>query len=51
MSETETPTEAKPRREKDKSDLVNDAMRTLRIPSYEAWDLTVEELDDKLKET
>lgn len=40
----------KPRREKDKSDLVNDAMRVLRMPSYEAWSLTVKELDTRLKE-
>lgn len=40
----------KPRSEKDKSDLVNDAMARLGMPSYEAWDLTVDELRDKLKE-
>lgn len=33
----------------DKSDLVNEAMRRLRIPSWEAWDMTVDELTAKLK--
>lgn len=40
----------KPRRDKDKSDLVNDAMTRLRMPSYEAWALTVDELTAALKE-
>lgn len=47
MPETKV-AEDKPRR--DKSDLVNDAMRQLRMPSFEAWSLTVDELTAKLKE-
>lgn len=33
----------------DKSDLVNEAWERLRIPSYEAWQMTVEDLTKKLK--
>lgn len=41
---------AKPLREKDKSELVIEVMRKPHgIPSYKAWDMTVDELRDKLK--
>lgn len=40
----------KPQREKDKSDLVNEAMAPPhKVPSYEAWAMTVEDLNKLLK--
>lgn len=40
----------KPQREKDKSDLVTEAMAAPhKLPSYEAWALTVEDLTALLK--
>lgn len=33
----------------DKSELVKEVMQRFGTPSYEAWDMTVEELSKKLK--
>lgn len=41
--------EADSKKRPDKSDLVNEVMRRARIPSWEAWDMTVDELNAKLK--
>lgn len=39
-----------PKPQPDKSDLVNEAWRLLKIPSYVAWAMTVPELRKALKE-
>jgi hypothetical protein len=35
----------------DKSELVNEVMARFRIPSYEAWAMTIPDLQKKLKES
>jgi hypothetical protein len=46
----EKPPAEKPAREKDKSDLVHEAMQPPhRLPSYVAWDMTIPELTELLK--